>query len=150
MSVPMTAASMITIGLDLGDHVSRYCVLDATGAVLQAGSVRTTRDALRQVFGGRVRARVVVEVGTHSPWVSRVLTELGHEVIVASARRVRLITAATRKSDLVDAEMLARLGRADPKLLAPIRHRGTVLLAKVDEREMIIRDRSFVALPPPL
>jgi transposase len=110
---------MITIGLDLGDQVSRYCLLDAAGTVQRAGSVRTTREALTRMFRSLPSARVIVEVGTHSPWVSRGLTEAGHEVIVANARRVRLITAATRKSDPVDAEMLARLGRADPKLLAP-------------------------------
>jgi transposase len=90
---------MITIGLDLGDQVSRYCLLDAAGTVQRAGSVRTTREALTRMFRSLPSARVIVEVGTHSPWVSRGLTEAGHEVIVANARRVRLITAATRKSD---------------------------------------------------
>ena len=70
------------------------------------------------------RCRVALEVGVHSPWVSRHLTRLGHEVIGANARRVRLIAESTRKSDKLDARTLARLARVDPWLLSPIRHRS--------------------------
>jgi transposase len=115
--------------------------------VQRAGSVCTTREALTQVFASLPSARVIVEVGTHSPWVSRHLTALGHEVIVANARRVRLITAATHKSDPVDAELLARLGRADPKLLAPIHHRGAEAqldLARLRARDALVRARTLL------
>lgn len=68
----------------------------------------------------RSRARVVLEVGAHSPWVSRLLEELGHEVLVANARRMRAIAESQQKTDENDAELLAGLGRADPELLAPL------------------------------
>jgi transposase len=68
--------------------------------------------------------RIAVETGTHSPWVSRLLGECGHEVLVANARKLRLIYANKRKTDEVDAENLARLARLDPKLLYPVEHRG--------------------------
>jgi transposase len=68
--------------------------------------------------------RIAIEAGTHSPWVSRVLEECGHEVLVANARKLRLIYANKRKTDEVDAENLARLARLDPKLLYPLKHRG--------------------------
>ena len=65
------------------------------------------------------------EAGTHSPWVSRVLEEeCGHEVLVANARKLRLIYASKRKTDEIDAENLARLARLDPKLLYPLKHRS--------------------------
>jgi transposase len=89
----------------------------------------------------------VLEVGTHSPGSSRLLQALGHEVLVANARRVRLITAATRKSDPVDAETRARLGRADPALLAPIRHRGAAAqddLAHIRARDALVRARTLL------
>jgi len=76
------------------------------------------------VFGRLPRCRVALEVGTHSPWVSRQLTDMGHEVIVANARRVRLIVESSRKDDRLDARTLARLARVDPQLLSPIRHRS--------------------------
>jgi transposase len=63
-------------------------------------------------------------VGTHSPWLSRWLTGLGFEVIVANARQVQLISASSRKNDRMDALLLARLARVDPQLLRPIRHRS--------------------------
>jgi transposase len=70
------------------------------------------------------RCRIALEVGTHSPWINRLQTKLGHEVIVANARQVKLISASSRKDDRLDAQMLARLARVDPKLLSPIRHRS--------------------------
>jgi len=114
----------IVIGMDLGDKTSRYCALDKRGEVVQEGSVATTKKGLEQIFGSRKRCRIALEVGTHSPWVSRLLSGLGHEVIVANARQVQLIGASTRKNDRMDARLLARLARVDPGLLRPIRHRG--------------------------
>ena len=114
----------ITIGMDLGDKTSRYCALDQQGEVVGEGSVATTKKAMALKFGGAGRCRIAMEVGTHSPWVSRLLTGLGHEAIVANARQVRLITQSTRKDDKLDARLLARLARIDPELLRPIRHRS--------------------------
>jgi transposase len=114
----------ITIGMDLGDKTSRYCAIDQDGEVLFERSVATTKKGMTQVFGALARCRVALEVGTHSPWVSRLLKSLGHEVIVANARQVKLISQSTRKDDKLDAHMLARLARVDPQLLRPIRHRS--------------------------
>lgn len=113
----------LTIGMDLGDKTSRYCVLEED-QVVKEGSVATTKTGLGEVFGPYVRCRIAVEVGTHSPWVSRLLSSLGHEVIVANPRQLQLITQSSRKDDKVDAKTLARLARVDPELLRPIRHRG--------------------------
>ena len=128
----------LTIGLDLGDRSTRYCVLDEQGEVIKEGSLATTKKGLNQAFGSLPRSRVALEVGTHSPWVSRQLAEFGHEVIVANARRLRLITESSRKDDRLDAKMLARLARIDPQLLSPIRHRSAEAQADV----MVIRARA--------
>ena len=114
----------ITIGLDLGDKTSRYCVLGDNGEVMSEGSVATTRKAMAEKFAKMRRCRVAMEVGTHSPWLSRWLSSLGFEVIVANARQVQLISASSRKNDRLDARLLARLARVDPQLLRPIRHRS--------------------------
>jgi transposase len=137
--------SSITIGLDVGDRWSEVCVLDAAGSVRTTRRVRTTAPALTQWFGAQPASRVVLEVGTHSPWVSRLLTRLGHEVLVANARRLRLIYANPRKSDQVDAETLARLGRLDPALLQPIHHRTAQAqadLAHLRARDCLVRART--------
>jgi transposase len=99
-------------------------VLDASGEVIEAFRVRTTEPALSSRLASFAPSRVVLEVGTHSPWVSRMVSRLGHEAVVANPRRVRLISVNDSKSDGVDAELLARLGRVDPSLLKPIVHRG--------------------------
>src|SRR6266581_364042 len=112
-----------TIGMDLGDKTSRYCTLEES-AVAEERTVATTKRGMVQEFGARKRCRIAMEVGTHSPWVSRLLSSLGHEVIVANPRQLRLITESSRKDDKVDARMLARLARVDPELLRPIRHRS--------------------------
>ena len=128
----------ITIGMDLGDKSSRYCMLDEDGEVVQEGSASTTKKAMGKVFGLMPRCRIAIEVGTHSPWVSRLLSGLGHEVIVANARQVKLISASSRKDDRLDAQTLARLARVDPQLLRPIQHRSE----KAQEHLMVIRVRA--------
>jgi len=114
----------LTIGLDLGDRNSWYCVLDETGQIQLEQRVRTTAKALQEVFSAMPRSRIALEIGTHSPWISRLLCELGHEVIVANARKVRLIGENRKKDDRLDAQTLARLARIDPELLYPVRHRS--------------------------
>src|SRR5271170_4106909 len=88
----------LTIGLDLGDRSSWYCVLDEAGDVLLEQKLGTTPKAMKEVFGGMPRSRIALETGTHSPWVSRALSDLGHEVIVAHARNVRLIGRVERRT----------------------------------------------------
>ena len=123
--------STITLGLDLGDRFSRYAVLDADAHLVGEGMVATKREAVQDFFAAFPPARVILEVGTHSPWVSRLIAWCGHEVIVANARRVRLISAAVRKNDRIDAVTLARLGGTDPALLSPIHHRGETAQANL-------------------
>jgi len=114
----------LTIGLDLGDRSSWYCVLDERGELQGERKVSTTAKAVGEAFRGMPRSRIALETGTHSPWVSRLLSELGHEVIVAHARNVRLIGESRRKDDRLDARTLARLARIDPQLLSPVKHRS--------------------------
>ena len=128
----------LTIGLDLGDRSSWYCVLDEAGEVLLEQKLGTTPKAMKEVFGKMPRSRIALETGMHSPWVSRVLSELGHEVIVAHARNVRLIGESRRKDDRFDARTLARLARIDPQLLAPVKHRS----AQAQAHLMVIRARA--------
>jgi transposase len=114
-----------TAGLDLGDKYSYLCLIDTgSGEVIEEGRLRTTPEAIRRRFASERPLRIAIETGTHSPWVSRLLEECGHEVLVANARRLRLIYSNKRKTDQIDAENLARLARLDPKLLYPLRHRG--------------------------
>ncbi|OLB27936.1 MAG: hypothetical protein AUH01_05375 [Acidobacteria bacterium 13_2_20CM_56_17] len=128
----------MTIGLDLGDRSSWYCVLDETGEVLLEQKLSTIPKTMREVFGEMPRSRIALETGMHSPWVSRLLSELGHEVIVAHARKVRLIGESRRKDDRLDARTLARLARIDPQLLAPVKHRS----AKAQADLTVIRARA--------
>ena len=134
-----------TVGLDVGDRWSQVCVLDQeSGEIVEEGRVRTSREALSRRFHG-ARLRVVLEVGCQSPWISRLLESLGHEVLVANARQVRLIPAQANKSDRVDAETLARLGRFEPKLLRAIEHRGEsvqVDRALLKARDVLVRSRA--------
>ena len=141
------ASPLFTVGLDLGDRFSRFCVLDADGTLIEEGRVASTEAALRRRFSGSERMRIVLETGTHSPWTSRLLEHLGHEIIVANARRLRLIYAVETKNDKIDAESLARVGRMDPALLAPIQHRGESAqadLAVLRARDALVRTRTLL------
>jgi transposase len=128
----------LTIGLDLGDRTSHYCILNEAGNVILERSLPTTPKGIHQTFSKIPRSRIALETGTHSPWVSRQLSQVGHEVIVAHARNVRLIGESSRKDDQLDAQTLARLARIDPGLLGPVRHRG----AKAQIHLTVIRARA--------
>src|SRR3979490_1655040 len=135
----------LTIGVDLGDRWWFYCVLDEAGKILLEQKVATTPEAMKQIFEKIPRSLIALETGTHSPWVSRLLTELGHEVIVAHAQKVQLITKSNRKDDRHDARTLARLARIDPELLGPVRHRSAqaqIHLTVIRARAELVRVRT--------
>ena len=145
MQTSNAAESATTIGIDVSDKYSRVCVLDGSGAVVEEGRMATTGPAFRRRFSTAPRARVAIEAGAHSAWISRLLTEAGHEVIVANPRRLRLIYENDKKSDRVDAEWLARVARLDATLLAPIRHRESesqAALALLRARDALVRART--------
>ncbi|MGI9070982.1 MAG: IS110 family transposase [Bryobacteraceae bacterium] len=117
-------AGQTTIGLDIGDKFTHFCILDTEGALIAEGRFRSTPDVVKEQFEGVPRCRIALEVGTHSRWMSSILEGLAHEVIVANARKVRLIKESDNKTDKMDARTLARLARVDPSLLSPISHRS--------------------------
>lgn len=136
-----------TVGMDLGDRTSHVCVLDEAGTVVERCKVQTTREGMRQRFERAARMRIAMEVGTHSPWVSRLLKGLGHEVLVANPRKTRLIYQNRGKQDPVDAEALARIARVDPKLLYPVEHREEGVaedLAVLRARDVLVRTRTLL------
>jgi transposase len=137
--------SKLTIGLDLGDRSSWYCLLDEAGEVMQEQRLTTSPKAMREAFGSMPRCRIALETGMHSPWGSRLLSELGHEVIVAHARSVRLIGESRKKDDRLDARTLARLARIDPQLLCPVKHRSAQAqahLSVIRARAGLVRSRT--------
>ena len=141
----MENCKRVFVGCDLGDKQSDYCVLDEAGEVVATGRLRTTSAAFRKKFATFENARVVVEVGTHSRWVSELLQAMGHEVIVANARKVRLIWGRNQKTDYSDAMMLARIGRLDVSLLAPVQHRSRAAqqdLACLKARDALVTTRT--------
>src|SRR5829696_3930965 len=148
---PMTDGSKhrpnMTAGLDIGDKYSYLCLIDSEdGHMIEEGRLRTTPEAIRRRFASeRPPMRIAIEAGTHSPWVSRLLEECGHEVLVANARKTRLIYSNKRKTDQIDAENLARLARLDPRLLYPLKHRGEdaqAHMALIRAREALVDCRT--------
>ena len=117
-------AGQFTIGIDVSDRTSCYCILDQAGEVSSEGKLRSTPEAYGQQFKGMAGAVIALEAGTHSRWMSALLRECGHEVIVANPRRLRLLTASDKKNDPQDARTLAEMAWAKPALLAPVRHRS--------------------------
>ena len=132
------------IGIDLGDKTHEICLLDSKGDVLARRKIANHREALANLAKDYPLATCIMECGSHSPWISRYLESLGMNVLVANPRKLRAIYQSERKSDVRDAEMLARIGRLDPKLLHPIKHgseesQHDLLVIKM--RDMIVRSR---------
>jgi len=139
------AAATDFIGLDLSDKTGTYVVLSADGQVVRDGKLKLSQAGLSKAFAARPPAAIAIEVGGHSPWVSRTLTQLGYEVTVANPRQVKLISHGPKKNDRLDAENLARLLRFDPIMLRPVCHRGETAqadLALLRSRDAIVRART--------
>jgi transposase len=135
-----------TVGIDLGDKMSRYCMVNREGEVVEEGSFRNQVSSIETHFNGEPR-RIALEAGGQSAWISRELKRLGHEVIVANARQLKWITASDTKNDPVDARKLALLARADVRLLAPVEHRTAEQqgeLAVIRARDAILRARTLL------
>ena len=135
----------ITIGMDLGDKNDLVCVLDKDGHQMTSCTIDNTADSLRTFYSKYKGATVAIEAGTHSPWISRLLSSLGCNVLVGNPRKLRVIWDSTDKSDVRDAEMLARIARFDPDLLYPITHRGKqaqVDLELLQGRDVLVKNRS--------
>ena len=132
----------LTIGLDLGDRWSYYCVLDEAGEVLLEQKLATTPEAMKQTFERIPRSLIALETGTHSPWLSRLLKELGHAVLVAHAQKVELISKSKRKDDRHDARTLARLARIDPELSGHRSAQAQIHLAVIRAQAELVRART--------
>lgn len=135
-----------TIGMDMGDRNHSICILDPTGDVVSRNTVSNTAAAIRKCFKNQKPALFALEAGTHSAWVSRVLEEMGHEVLVGNPRKLRAIWSSNEKCDERDAEMLARIARVDPKLLYPITHRGResqLDLLNIKARDLLVKTRKM-------
>jgi len=133
-----------TIGIDLGDKRHAICVVDHDAEILEQRSITNHKESIRRLSKKHPQALMVMETGTHSPWISRMLQDLGHEVIVANARKLRMIYTNHRKSDEDDALILARIGRFDPQLLYPIQHGSEKHqrdLLQIKLRDTLVRQR---------
>jgi len=142
---PSAAASNeYTIGIDLGDKKHAICVIDAEGEIVEERTITNHRESLRRLSGKFPQGTMIMEVGSHSPWISRFLAKHGHETIVVNARKVRAIYTNDRKSDLLDARMLAKIGRMDRSLLHPIEHQSEEAqrdLLQIKLRDNLVRQR---------
>jgi transposase len=135
----------LTVGVDLGDQWSHFCILGLQGETLSEGQLQTRETEVAEFFQALPPARVVMEVGTHSPWVQEVIAGKGHEVVVANPRLMEGSKRRKRKNDRIDAEKLARLGRVDPQSLYPIRHRSREVrqdLVVLRAREALVAART--------
>lgn len=145
--IKMTAPAP-TLGLDLGDRRSHFCVIDVDGRLVDEGNVATDRNGLGELFGRVDPMRVVLEACGHVHWVHALAAESGHEVIVANPRQMQLISKSGRKNDRNDARTLARLGRIDPDLLRPVKLRGEYCRASralLHARDQLVRVRTKLA-----
>jgi len=140
----MKNTSSFTVGIDLGDKKHAICALDQSGDPVDERSITNHRESLRRLSQKYSGALMVMEVGSHSPWISRFLSELGHRVLVANPRKVRAIYQTDRKSDERDAKMLAKIARVDEALLYPIEHGSAEAqrdLLQIKLRDNLVRQR---------
>lgn len=135
----------IIIGMDLGDRHHIAVVLDENGSEVSVSKVTNTKSAIMRYFSSYKRATIAIEAGTHSPWISALLEDMGGTVYVGNPRKLRLIWDSHDKSDERDARMLAMVCRVEPKLLWPIKHRSAEAysdLSLIKSRYVLIKSRT--------
>lgn len=140
-----SSTTAMAIGLDVGDRKIDLCVVDATGTVVERSVLMNSPEAVKSRFEGAKRVRIAFEAGTHALWMSELLKDLGHEVIVANPRKLAALTQNIRKSDPVDAEYLARMARTDVTLLSPIEPRSLDVqqdMAVIRSRDQLVQVRT--------
>ena len=124
-SVSVSSIPELTIGLDLSDRSFRFCELNRQGEIVAEGEARLDRARLRRYLAAKPHARVALETGGQSGWVSETIAALGHEAVVANARELQAVTGRSHRSDRHDVRQLARLARVDPELLRPVKLRDS-------------------------
>jgi transposase len=145
MSSKTMKEGVAAVGIDLSDRTGHYYAIDVEGLLIEEGSVMLVAPELQRWAGSMAKTVMAIEAGTHSPWISRLLSACGHEVIVANPVKVALITKNVQKTDPVDAEYLARLARFDRGLLFPIHHRSEqaqIDLQVIRTREIAVQART--------
>ncbi len=146
MAQSTVSVSPLILGLDVGDRRTHFCAVNAQRSVVARGSFPTDRDCLKSSLAPFAGARVILEAGSQSPWMSRALRGSGFDVQVADPRRVQLISKDPRKTDRRDAELLAKMGAAMPELLGAVHHRGEraqAHLSIVRARDLVVRMRGM-------
>jgi transposase len=139
--------AVVTVGLDLGDRYSFYCMLNQDGEVFEEGRIATTKEAMAKHFEKETGWRIAMESGTSSPWISRMLKGYGHHVVVANAARVAAMAEKKSKTDRNDAQHLAELAYGDVRLLKPIQHRSVERqrdLNLIRVRDTLVRTRTMM------
>ncbi len=133
------------LGIDVHSKYSEVCGISQEGEVTVRRRISTTETSIRGFFGSRERAQVTLESGPVTPWVYRLLCDLGHAVTVVNPRRVRLIAESTLKTDGIDAEVLARLSRLDLGFLRPVYQRSPEaqeLRTRLRVRSALVKSRT--------
>jgi transposase len=141
----MRDRNVVFVGCDVSDKFTELCMVDGSGAVIEAKRVRTTKPALVRAIHKHRPARVALEAGTHSRWIEEALAAAGHQVLVANPRQLQLIWKGKKKTDRSDAILLARLARVDVSLLAPVHHRSRAAqidLAVLRSRDLLVSVRT--------
>ena len=144
----MNTNAKLTIGMDLGDKTSELCALNVERNIDGRATVTMNPAVLHKFFSKfkvPSRVTVIVEAGTHSPWVSDQLTEMGFGVIIADPRKLKAIWSNNNKSDRNDAELLARMGQSESDLLNQVyhkEHQHRLDLLQIKARDGLVKART--------
>jgi transposase len=81
------------VGFDVSKEETSFCVKDISGKILARGTVATDPEALFDALKEHCAwpARIVLETGTLSGWLSRELGKLGVAVDVIDARQAHAV-----------------------------------------------------------
>jgi transposase len=127
------------VGIDLHKKSLSLCVVDERRQVLDRKTFACQPpEALRLYLAGLGPFRAVVEATAGYEWLCELLEPLADRVTLAHPRKLRVIAESTRKSDRLDAQVLAEFLAAD---LIPPAHRPT---PRQRQHRALVRHRVYV------
>jgi transposase len=134
---------MKIIGCDFHPSYQQIVMWDkATGEVLEKALRHERKEEVRAFYAGlKGPVRVGIEASGQSQWFERLLAELGHEVWIGDAAKIRASCERKQKTDRRDAELLVKLLEEDrfPRIWVPT-------AAERDARQLLLHRHKLVRM----
>jgi len=136
---PQKECTMLFVGIDLHKKIISLCVVNQERQVIQRKTLHCSQpDKIREFFAQLGPFEAVVEATASYEWLWQLLEPLAQRLVLAHPKKLRIIAESTRKSDKLDAQVLAEFLALD---MIPQAYRPT---PRQRQHRVLVRQRCYV------